>query len=170
MRRKHRKQQVEGELDITAFMNLMIVLVPVLLLNMVFQHTKVLQLNFPTGDVDLSQEELKDEQLQLVVRTDVLEVTGSKAGMIDSIPNTQDGYDFKSLSETLQGIKSRVPEKTDISILLEPNIPYQALVTAMDTTRSYEAVVVTDVVDAELFPDISIGDAPLNSSKVDSIN
>jgi hypothetical protein len=30
----------------------------------------------------------------------------------------------------------------------------------MDTVRSYEAVLVADVVNAELFPDISLGDAP----------
>ena len=47
MRRKHRRLRSEADLDITPFMNLMIVLVPVLLLNMVFAHTSVLELNFP---------------------------------------------------------------------------------------------------------------------------
>ena len=39
-----------AELDVTPFMNLMIVLVPVLLLSMVFTHTTVIDLNFPSGE------------------------------------------------------------------------------------------------------------------------
>ena len=34
----------------------------------------------------------------------------------------------------------------------------------MDVTRSFEAVVAASVVEAELFPDISLGDAPELSS------
>jgi len=64
------------------------------------------------------------------------------------------------LAEFLKEVKSRVPDKTDISILLAPDVSYQTLVTAMDTARSYQTVVVASVVEAELFPDISIGDAP----------
>tara|TARA_R110000823_G_scaffold215071_1_gene344769 strand:+ start:1720 stop:1845 length:126 start_codon:yes stop_codon:yes gene_type:complete len=40
-------------------MNLMIVLVPVLLLNMVFAHTSVLELNFPTGE-SLMQDQVEE--------------------------------------------------------------------------------------------------------------
>ncbi len=47
------------DLDITPFMNLMIVLVPVLLLNMVFAHTSVLELNFPTGE-SLMQDQVEE--------------------------------------------------------------------------------------------------------------
>jgi hypothetical protein len=36
-------------------------------------------------------------------------------------------------------------------------------VTLMDTTRSYQDVLIASVVDAELFPDISLGDAPVES-------
>ena len=48
-----RRELDEGDLDITPFMNLMIVLVPVLLISMVFSHITILQLNLPdlTGSV-----------------------------------------------------------------------------------------------------------------------
>ena len=62
MRRKHRRLQQEADLDITAFMNLMIVLVPILLINMIFAHTTVLELNFPEMDSASANQE---EQLQL---------------------------------------------------------------------------------------------------------
>lgn len=159
-RRKHRKLKHEAELDITAFMNLMIVLVPVLLLSMVFEHTKVLELNFPKTEQNTPLEDIENEQLQVILKTNAIHVASSKAGILKRLPKQNDEYDYKGLSEFLQAVKSKLPDKKDIAILLEPEVSYQALVTAMDTARSYKAVVVSSVVDAELFPDISIGDAP----------
>lgn len=159
MRRKHRKLHVEPELDITAFMNLMIVLVPVLLLSMVFAHTSILDLNFPAGpsELDLSDENL---QLQVVIRSNALVVADSKGGLIKRIENKDEQYQFADLRELLKQLKARLPDKKDISLLAEKDTSYQILVTAMDTVRSYPAVVAVSLVDAELFPDISIGDAP----------
>ena len=159
MRRKHRKLHVEPELDITAFMNLMIVLVPVLLLSMVFAHTSILDLNFPAGPSDL---ELNDEnlQLQVVIRSDALVVADSKGGLIKRIENKEGLYQFTELRNLLKQLKARLPDKKDISLLAEKNTTYQTLVTTMDTVRSYPAVVTASLVEAELFPDISIGDAP----------
>jgi len=39
--RRHKRPQEEAELNVTSFMNLMIVLVPVLLMNMVFSQVAV---------------------------------------------------------------------------------------------------------------------------------
>jgi len=50
MRRRHRKQTSEVDLNITPFLNLMIVLVPVLLLSMVFTQTRIMELSFPESD------------------------------------------------------------------------------------------------------------------------
>lgn len=160
-RRKHKRLVQQAELDITAFMNLMIVLVPVLLLSMVFSHTAVLDLNFPKkGDEALPPLDKETLQLQLIIREDGLRVADSKIGLIRKIEKVNGQYDFESLSNVLRQIKINVPDKKDITILLEPNVDYQALVSAMDTTRSYPAVVAASLVDAELFPEISIGDAP----------
>ena len=158
-RRKHKKLDKVVELDITAFMNLMIVLVPVLLLSMVFAQTSVLDLNFPA--IDDSQINLDENvQLQLIIRHDSLTVADSKQGLIRKLDNSNGEYNFEALSRLLKQLKFRLADKTDITLLLEENIDYQTIVTAMDVTRSYEAVVATSVVNAELFPDISIGDAP----------
>jgi biopolymer transport protein ExbD len=50
LRQRVRKHNDAAELDVTPFMYLMIVLVPVLKLSMVFTHTNVFELNFPTGE------------------------------------------------------------------------------------------------------------------------
>jgi hypothetical protein len=63
-----------------------------------------------------------------------------------------------------RNLEDKKIEKKDIFILSEKDTPYQTLVTAMDTTRSFKAVVAASVVDAELFPEISLGDAPVGES------
>ena len=69
---------------------------------------------------------------------------------------------FRSLSTALQDIKKSpvFVEKTDISLLSEPDINYQTLVTVMDTARVYQTVVAASAVKAVLFPNISLGEAP----------
>ncbi len=159
-RRKHRRLVQSADLDITAFMNLMIVLVPVLLLSMVFTQNAVLDLNFPVIDeskIPLDNEEL---QLQLIVRPNGMNIADTKAGLIKHIPKLNNAYDFEALSAVLKLLKAKLPNKTDITLLLDENVDYQTLVTTMDVTRSYPAVVAASLVEAELFPDISIGDAP----------
>ena len=46
-KRQHKLARQEAELDITSFMNLMIVLVPVLLMMMVFSKITVVELQLP---------------------------------------------------------------------------------------------------------------------------
>lgn len=160
MRRKHRKLTNEAELDITAFMNLMIVLVPVLLLSMVFSHTSVINLNFPTGNTPPPSDLEDITQLQLIIRGDRLLIADSKIGVLDQFQKLEGAHDYQRVREFLKQIKARLPGKKDISILSEKTTDYQTLVSVMDTVRSYPAVVAASVVNAELFPDVSIGDAP----------
>lgn len=164
MRRKHRRLQRETELDITPFMNLMIVLVPVLLLNMVFAHTSVLELNFPDS-ASSSAEQQEDLQLQVVIFDDQLVVADSRGGAIKTIATREGEHDFQLLGEVMQELKGRLPDKKDIVIMPGKQTPYQTLVTVMDKVRSYKAVVAGDLVDAELFPEISLGDAPQDATE-----
>ena len=57
-------------------------------------------------------------------------------------------------------LKDKNIDKKAATLLLEEDIPYQVIVALMDTTRSYQDVLIASVVDAELFPEISLGDAP----------
>jgi len=138
----------------------MIVLVPVLLLSMVFTQNAVLDLNFPVMDENNIPQLNEKLQLQLIVRESGMNIADTKIGLIKHIPKLNGEYDYQALSEILKLLKSKLPNKTDITLLLTENIDYQTLVSTMDTTRSYPAVVAANLVDAELFPDISIGDAP----------
>lgn len=161
MRRKHRRLVSNPELDITPFLNLMIVLVPVLLLGMVFSQIRMIELDFPGME---SGEAPEADELRLVVALipQGLEVLDSERGVIRTLPLLEGDQDFDGLRETLKQIKKRVPEKTDVVLEVSPDIDYQTLVTAMDTLRSYPAVVAASVVKGELFPDVALADAPEN--------
>lgn len=176
--RRSRLRKKEAELDITSFMNLMIILVPVLLMSMVFSHISVLDLTLPDLASGSEQTESTEKwKLELVIEENELvinlgPVAGTKFKRIPKIEDEETGelvHDFKSLSVILQEIKRRLKtdrdeDKKDILILSQPNTDYQTIVKAMDTARSFKAVVVASVVEAELFPVISLGDAPVKAA------
>lgn len=160
--RRHRKAQDEAELDITSFMNLMIILVPVLLVSMVFNQITVLELTLPLEDQQkLDELDSEDKTPEIVVRKSGFAVNLGIIPIVPSIPKKDGKYDLEQLSKALITLKkTAAKDRTDIAILAEPDIDYQVLVGIIDTARSYEAVLVTSVVDAVLFPDVSLGDAP----------
>jgi hypothetical protein len=61
----------------------------------------------------------------------------------------------------VQQLKSKFPDKTEATVLSEPNTAYDTLVQVMDAIRSGRMVQGATVVRSELFPNISIGDAPI---------
>ena len=160
----HRKSS--ADLDVTPFMNLMIVLVPVLLLSMVFTHTTVIDLNFPTGEGGDGEVDPDAVHLEVVVSEETLLVADGRGGLIKAIPKTAGQHDFRQLSLVMQEVKRRVPEKRDITILLEQDTDYQTLVFVMDKVRSYKAMDGGEEVEAELFPVISLGDSHLTEQAI----
>ncbi len=159
VRQRMRRQREQAELDVTAFMNLMIVLVPVLLLSLVFTHTSVIELNFPSagGEAELDPDSV---QLEVQVWPDALLVNDGARGAIEQLPKADGGYDYAALGELMQALKQRLPDKRDITIRLDDQADYQTLVSVMDAVRSYRTVQAMSVVHAELFPDVSLGDLP----------
>ncbi len=161
-----RRHQEDPDLDITSFMNLMIILVPVLLMSMVLSRTTILDLKLPDqADSSIPVTEEPPQQLEIVIRADKFEVNypaGTKLKWVEKTPEGE--YDFQLLSSVLQETKRLLQdkgiEKKDLYILSEKDTDYQTLVSTMDTARSFKAVVAASMVDAELFPEISLGDAP----------
>ncbi len=165
MKMRRRVQRTEAELDITAFMNLMIVLVPVLLLSLVFSQVAAIEVNLPNAAAGGAEGDEDNKQVELVIRKDSMRVDFPRGIRLKEIPMTEDGgYDFALLSLVLQEVKRQLRdqgiERRNITLLSEEGVDYQTIISAMDTVRSFKAVVATDVVDAALFPEISFGDAP----------
>jgi len=166
MRRRHH-QEDPTELNITAFLNLMVILVPFLLISAVFSRMTILELNIPPAPPPSDSQPKKEFQLVVTIRSNAIEVGDTIGGLIKRIPSIKEGYDYTTLSKLLKTIKARFPDKTAVSILSEPEITYDTLVQVMDSVRvtavekSESGSLINTLMRAELFPDISIGDAPM---------
>lgn len=156
---RRRRRRSAADMNITAFMNLMVVLTPFLLITAVFSRMAILELNLP-GDGSQDQPKAQDLQLEVIVRQDAIQVGDRHAGLLTALPRVGDRYDLTALSEYLQRVKGRYPDKTEATVLLEPDIPYDVLVQVMDTVRVVPVNEAGRVVQSELFPDIAVGDAP----------
>ena len=184
MARRHhyrRPKKEPPELNITTFLNLMVVLVPFLLITAVFSRITIMELSLPTGEGSSSNKQ--QLSVEVIVRQKGLEIGNGKQVLArfpllkkeDLAEDALDDegnlditrlYDLKLLSDYLVKIKQKYPDKTDAVVLMEPDIEYRVLIRVMDSVRSTFVKqpgedgtpdVLQQVV---LFPDISIGDAP----------
>lgn len=170
-RRHHYKRRTKPahEIDVTTFLNLMVVLVPFLLITAVFSRLTIVELNLPSAAGGASSNE-DSFRVEVIVREAGIEITNGKS-VIASIPNKDDDYDLETLSQYIVELKREYPEHDAASVLMEARIPYDYLVQVMDIVRSVEVPVEADddsVGEGEpeqfelvaLFTEISVGDAP----------
>ncbi len=173
MRMKRRNTE-EADLDVTSFMNLMIILVPVLLMGMVLSRITVLDLKLPDlADSSIPSEE-PPQQLEVIIREDKFEINYPSGVKLKWIEKTEKGeYDYALLSDVLQETKRQLEDKgiqkKDIYLLSESTTNYQTIISTMDTIRSFKAVVAASVVNAELFPEVALGDAPQAGQSIQAI-
>ena len=162
--RVRRLRKEVAHLEITAFINLIVVLVPFLLSVAVFTRLSVIDLSLPAQSSEkLEKLTANNLQLEVVVRPEALEVGDRIGGLIERIPATASGPDVRALQTLIQQIKTKFPDKTEATVLAEPDTSYDTLVQVMDAVRAGRQMQGTQVVRAELFPNISIGDAPIRT-------
>jgi biopolymer transport protein ExbD len=165
MRRSYQSRKLErhsrkpAELLLVPMIDIFTVLVTFLLMTAVFSRTVILQLNLPASQTEF-REPPPGLVLEVMVRKDLLQVSDRNTGPLATLPNTASGYDYDALTEYLKRVKAKFPEKTEATILLEADTPYDTLVQVMDRVRVFETGSGLSAIQAELFPDISIGDAP----------
>ena len=162
MARKHHYRATKKEppeLDITTFLNLMVVLVPFLLITAVFSRITIMELDMPAGAA--GPVDKPKVTIEVIIRESGLEIANGQ-GVVAKIPNMEDKYDIPKLSDYLVKIKRNYPEKTDATILIEPEIKYDLMVKVMDAVRSAELLEagMKEVEKFVLFPDMSLGEAP----------
>jgi len=158
VRRLHKRP---AALEITAFLNLIVVLVPFLLSTAVFSRLAVLELNLPAQSGGLDKLVAGHLDLEVTIRGEAIDVGDRIGGLIQHLPKGESGYDFALLGELMKQIKEKFPDKTDATLLAEPDVPYDVLVQTMDAVRTGTQVDGARVVHVDLFPDISVGDAPI---------
>ncbi len=162
--RVRRLRKDPAHLEITAFINLIVVLVPFLLSTAVFSRLAVIDLSLPAQSSGVAQLKVDDLQLEVVIRGDALEVGDRIGGLIQRIPNITTGPDVQALSAVMHQVKARFPTKADATVMAEANTSYDTLVQVMDAVRESTSSQGGKVFHTELFPGISIGDAPLRKA------
>jgi biopolymer transport protein ExbD len=136
-RRHHYRRHLKEapDLDMTTFLNLMVVLVPFLLITAVFSRITIVELSLPSaagGPASVTP----SFRVEVVVREAGLEVTNGSS-VIATLPKAEDEeYDLETLGEMIISLKRDHPSKTDASVLLEPDIEYDHLIQVMDVVRS----------------------------------
>ncbi len=163
MARQHhyrRRSKEPADLDMTTFLNLMVVLVPFLLITAVFSRITIVELSLPSAAAGAA-ESSPSFRVEVIVRDDGLELRGGSA-VVASLPTVGEHYDLERLSDHLIALKRSHPEQDDASVLLEPNIEYDHLIQVMDVVRTAELSGAEGETTTRLalFTDISIGDAP----------
>ena len=163
-RRHHYKRRTKGpahEIDVTTFLNLMVILVPFLLITAVFSRLTIVELNLPSsaGGAAATEQGFRPE---VIVREGTIEITNGSA-TIASIPKVDDEYDLVTLQDMMVSLKKEYPDQNAASVLMERMIPYDYLIQVMDVVRSVEIAVEGSDNEYELyalFTEISVGDAP----------
>lgn len=159
-RRRKRAMKEPPQLDITTFLNLMVVLIPFLLISAVFSRVAIMELSVPTG-AGGGASNARNLSIEVIVRSAGFELANG-AQVVAAIPKKNDAYDMERLSELLIRLKADYPEKEDATILMEPDIEYDYLIRVMDRVRGADIRTEDsdEVQKLVLFPSISIGDAP----------
>jgi biopolymer transport protein ExbD len=163
MTRRHhyrrRKEETPG-LDVTTFLNLMVVLIPFLLISAVFSRITIMELSIPesAGGPALNKPNLN---IEVIVRKAGLEIANGMS-VEAAIPKKGGQYDMDLLSKILVRLKEQYPEKEDAVVLMEPLIEYDYLIRIMDAVRGtrVKSEGSEEFRKMVLFPNISIGDAP----------
>ena len=162
-RRRHHYRRRTGntyEIDVTTFLNLMVVLVPFLLITAVFSRLTIVELNLPSSAGGATNA-ADNFRVEVIVREEGMEISNGSA-IIATIPNKDDDFDLDSLSDMMVTLKQEYPDHEAASVLMEAMIPYDYLIRVMDVVRSVE--VPTEIENEPelyaLFSEISVGEAP----------
>lgn len=162
---RHRAGRAAPDVDVTAFLSLMVILVPFLMITAVFSRMTILELEAAasTRDVPTQRDPLG---LQVVVREHVIEVRhqGQEAPL--RLTRTADREEHRRLAEIAAELKEQFPRSLQATLLLEPQIPYDELVQIMDTLRVRHSRNGEDIQTIELFPQITLGETPANKPRV----
>ncbi len=165
LQRHHKQRSRAVHLNIVSLIDVFAVLVFFLLVSssLAAARLNVISLNLPAPDKTSQPDVPPKPPLTVTLRKGLIEVRSS-AGVQRMLPNTPDGYNIQALSEVLVEAKRAEPAEQVIALMLEPDIPYDDLVHVMDAARATPAEARASGLPREMFPLISIGDAPMDDA------
>lgn len=135
--RKRRYRGSNVELDLTAFMNLMVIMIPSLLINAVFTQVSILSVDQP-GDgapQTVTAAEKPTLTLDVGVYPDRFVVSNRGQGQLAEIV----GHDYSQLNKALIEIKKSYPTVSSATLRIDDTVKYQDIIYTIDAIRVVES-------------------------------
>jgi biopolymer transport protein ExbD len=158
--RNHARHRDRRDLTIIPMLDVMVILAFFLIFTAVFSRTSILELNLPGPDASPTTQEPSLE-LEVILRRGSLDVADRNSGVLQTIPATTAGPDVARLSQYLEEVKSRFPDKRHATLLVANDVDYDTIVQVMDAISVRQYMDGRQLVRTELFPQIALGDAPI---------
>lgn len=162
--RNHARYKGRNDINIVPMLDIFTILLFFLIFTAVFSKTHIVELDLPAKSSDpLKLPE--GLQLEIVVRKNELIVQDRNTGPLMPLPAIDGHYDFDGLSHYLVRVKAQVPTLRNATVLPEPDVAYETIVSTMDAVRAFDGLQDGVPSKGELFPVIALGDAPVESGK-----
>ncbi len=157
--RNHARYRGRNDINIVPMLDVMVILTFFLIFTAVFSKTSILEVHLP-GPGARAAAQVPTLELEVIVRRGGLEVADRNTGVLTSVPAVASGQDVVRLSAYLERLKAQFPEKKDVTLLVAEDVDYDTIVQVMDAVRMRQSADGAKVVRTELFPQVSLGDAP----------
>lgn len=139
--RDNRSDREEPEVNMTAVMNIFLILIPFLLLTAVFAKIAVLELSLPTGGGGSGNSTPPPEKSMLVIiaiaENGDMQIktttTKIKFELIYAMSNNE--YNYDKLVSQLTQLKSEYPWLEELVLQPEENVKYDVIIKIMDRCR-----------------------------------
>jgi len=138
MNRRLRSRSGTTDLNLTAVMNIFLILIPFLLLTATFVRIAVLELSLPTRDRFESQSMQSQPESSILnilqIRENGFQLKSPNMNF-DPLARTQQGYPWQQLRSQLKKVKKKYPDVNDIIIAPDNSIRYDTIISVMDQCR-----------------------------------
>ncbi|MDZ7721583.1 MAG: biopolymer transporter ExbD [candidate division KSB1 bacterium] len=139
LNRKLRGHVRDADVNLTAVMNIFLILIPFLLLTATFVRIAVLELSLPnldrSGEARATSRPAQPAVLNiLLIHPDHLQIKSPDL-KFDPIPQKNGSYVWSELRMQLDQVKEKYPDIDDFIISPEDNIEYHIIITVMDNCR-----------------------------------
>lgn len=124
------------DIDVTPVMNMFVILIPFLVSMAVFTHVSIIEFSLPPNvGAGLSRSAGKPKlKLTVVVAPEYLAVTLGE-NMLDSIPNSDMGYDYGLFLEKLFSRRGEADISDEVIVAVRDEIRIKHIVRVMDRCR-----------------------------------
>ena len=122
------------DLDLTPFMNILMVLIPFLAVMAVLTRIAILEFSLPPAREGGAVQEKKDLDISVVISEQGYRIVGT-ASKFDLVPKRDGRYQLTELRGLLSAIRLEYPSQKSLVLVIAPDVLYDDIVQFMDACR-----------------------------------